>query len=319
MLRKIPSLEATEAFVAAASTCSFRAAAGSLALSPSAFSRRIQQIERFVGVELFHRSANQSQLTSAGRAYLAEIAPAIEAIRAATIALRARHGERRVRVATSHSLAAEWLFPRLPALLAEHDIEVEVEIARDPQLLRSRVVDLGIWGGSGSEPGILGESIAPMDAVPVCAAQLVDRRTPPQTLDELAEHRLLSDRISRGLWPHWLASAGYRGPRPRFVDHFETNQLCNEAAASGFGIALCLPMVAERFIESGRLVACSPLRLPTGAAYHIYVAGNAPEEGSAASMMLAWLKREASHSLARFDRWWINSANIVEGPHISVN
>ncbi|MFX8414286.1 LysR family transcriptional regulator, partial [Acinetobacter baumannii] len=42
MLRKIPSLEATEAFVAAASTCSFRAAAGSLALSPSAFSRRIQ-------------------------------------------------------------------------------------------------------------------------------------------------------------------------------------------------------------------------------------------------------------------------------------
>src|SRR3546814_1634358 len=81
MLRQMPPLEAAEAFLAAANARSFRAGASSLALSPSAFSRRIQQLERFLGVELFHRTNSQSQLSVAGRAYLAEVGPAIGPIR----------------------------------------------------------------------------------------------------------------------------------------------------------------------------------------------------------------------------------------------
>src|SRR3546814_13025924 len=61
LLRQMPPLEAAEAFLAAANARSFRAGASSLALSPSAFSRRIQQLERFLGVELFHRTNSQSQ------------------------------------------------------------------------------------------------------------------------------------------------------------------------------------------------------------------------------------------------------------------
>src|SRR3546814_11837441 len=81
LLRQMPPLEAAEAFLAAANARSFRAGASSLALSPSAFSRRIQQLERFLGVELFHRTNSQSQLSVAGRAYLAEVGPAIGPIR----------------------------------------------------------------------------------------------------------------------------------------------------------------------------------------------------------------------------------------------
>src|SRR3546814_14296553 len=75
------------------------------------------------------------------------------------------------------------------------------------------------------------------------------------------------------------------GASPRFVDHFETNQLCNEAAASGLGIALCLPMVAERFIESRRLIACAPLRLPVGVAYQVHTLGATPAPGSTARIV----------------------------------
>lgn len=308
----MPSLGAAEAFLAAANGHSFRGAAASLALSPSAFSRRIQQLERFVGVELFHRTSSQSQLTPAGRAYLAEIGPAIEMIRAATMALRVQHGERRVRIASSHSLASEWLMPRLPRLLAEHGLEVEVVISRDAQLVRDGIVDLGVWGGAGGLPGIVSHPIAPMEAVPVCAAQLADGRTPPRTLDELGKHRLLTDRVSRWLWPHWLARAGYRGARPRVIDHFETNQLCNEAAASGLGVALCLPLVAERFIESGRLAACTPLRFPVGAAYQVYLAGPDPVVDDTAHVVMIWLRHEAASSLRRFDAWWFDTASRPE-------
>jgi DNA-binding transcriptional LysR family regulator len=307
MRRIVPPLEAAEAFLAAANAPSFRAAAALLALSPSAFSRRVQQLERFVGVELVNRANGPNHLTAEGHLYLAELGPAIETIRAATLALRARHGDHRMRIATSHSLASEWLLPRLPVLLAEHGIEVELEISRDPQLLRDRAVDLGIWGCHGFEPGIVSETIAPMQAAPVCAAKFADGRQPPRAIDDLSDYRLLTDRTSRWIWPRWLETAGYRGTRPRVIDHFETNQLCNEAAASGLGISLCLPLVAERFIEARRLIACIPTRLQTGAAYCVHwPEGTAPV--GAARTVLEWVKREAERSLDRFDKWWSGAA-----------
>lgn len=304
MLRNMPPLEAAEAFIAAANARSFRSAAASLALSPSAFSRRVQQLERFVGVELFIRSSSKSQLSPAGRTYLSEIGPAIEIIRAATVSLRDRQGDRRVRIATSHSLASEWLMPRLPRLLFEHGIEADIEISRNPQLLRDGVVDLGIWGSAGSETGIYSQPIAKMEAVPVCAASLADGREPPSVLQELSKHRLLVDRVSRWAWPRWLDLAGYRGPRPKVVDHFETNQLCNEAAASGMGIALCLPMVSERFLDSGRLHACISQRLPIGTAYQVHTLERPNLPGSTLSLISEWLQHEAQVSARRFDDWW---------------
>jgi hypothetical protein len=57
MGRRLPPLPAIEAFLFAARLSSFRAAAQQLALSPSAFSRRLQTLEAFTGVALFERSA----------------------------------------------------------------------------------------------------------------------------------------------------------------------------------------------------------------------------------------------------------------------
>jgi len=53
MLRRSPPLSAIEAFLAAAKAPTFKDTALSLALSPSAFSRRIQALERLVGAPLF--------------------------------------------------------------------------------------------------------------------------------------------------------------------------------------------------------------------------------------------------------------------------
>ena len=114
MRRQAPPLEATEAFLAAARAPSFRAAADAIALSPSAFSRRIQMLESFVGVALFDRSGQMVQLTEAGALYFQEVAPALDTIRRATAALHDRGESRVLRLITSHSLAVGWL--RIPLL-----------------------------------------------------------------------------------------------------------------------------------------------------------------------------------------------------------
>ena len=297
--------------MAAANNRSFRSAAASLALSPSAFSRRIQQLEQLVGIELFVRSASRSELIAAGRDYLAEIGGAVETIRAATMSLRDRHGERRIRIATSHSLASEWLMPRLPHLLAEHGIAATIAISRNPQLLRDRTVDLGIWGGTGEADEIVSSPVAVMEAVPVSAARLADGREPPRTLADFSKHLLLADRVSRKIWPRWLEAAGYRGARPQIDDHYETNQLCNEAAASGLGIALCLPMVTERFIERDRLRACVRQRYAIGASYQVHTLIESPPQKDSISTVAGWLRREAQKSLSRFDAWCAASAELL--------
>lgn len=147
MRRQTPPLEAAEAFILAARSVSFRAAADELALSPSAFSRRIQMLENFVGVPLFDRSGVSVRLTEAGQRYLAAISPAIDTIRRATVQMHERAGSRVLRLVTSHSFAMGWLMSRLPDLAQRHGIDVELSIGRDAQALRSGEADIAIWGG----------------------------------------------------------------------------------------------------------------------------------------------------------------------------
>jgi DNA-binding transcriptional LysR family regulator len=58
------------AFVASADFGSFRAAADSLNISPSALSRRVEKLESALGVRLFERTTRKMELTVAGRSFV---------------------------------------------------------------------------------------------------------------------------------------------------------------------------------------------------------------------------------------------------------
>lgn len=315
MLRQMPPLEAVEAFLAAARARSFRAAAASLALSPSAFSRRIQLLERFAGQPLFDRTGSTAVLTREGNRYLADVGPAIEAIQHATTSLRGSlrgsGDERPLRIATSHSMATEWLMPRLSKLLSDTGIEVALTVSRDIELLRAHKIDLALWGGPTRNQGMLVEVIAELDAVPVAAPRLADGRQPPANLAAFANHRLIEVQASAGLWQHWLRRAGYRGPAPAIAATYDTNQLKNEAAASGMGIALAVPLVTERFLADERLIACTAVRMPTDQSYCLHYAGANIRSRSDAKMFLDWLRLEAQGSLAKYDAWFEGRASLA--------
>jgi DNA-binding transcriptional LysR family regulator len=83
MRRRLPPLEQIEAFIEAARARTFREAANRCALSPAAFSRRIQGFSDFIGLKLFERRPGGVRLTEAGRACLAELEPAYMELRRA--------------------------------------------------------------------------------------------------------------------------------------------------------------------------------------------------------------------------------------------
>lgn len=298
MLRQTPPLEATEAFLAAARAPSFRIAAAAMALSPSAFSRRIQMLEAFLDAPLFDRSGSRAVLTETGRRYLGVIEPAVEAIRMASAEIRKPPSDS-LRIATSHSLAVEWLVPRLGQARRELGLQVEPVIGRDPKMLRDQDVDLAIWGAIKPDVGG-GEPLVTLEAVPVAAPVLADGRARPADLAELVACPLLEMRSPPELWAQWLYSAGYRGQVPRAAMTFETNQLSYEAAASGLGVALAVPLLVNRYLESGRLHVCAARSMPTGMAYWIHHASPATRRNDRVRSLVEWLKAQAAVSKAVF-------------------
>lgn len=298
MLRQTPPLEATEAFLAATRAPSFRAAAAAMALSPSAFSRRIQLLESFLGAPLFDRSGSHMRLTQAGLRYREAIEPAVEAIRRASADVRAPLRDN-LRVAISHTLAAEWLMPRLGRISRELRLNIDLTITRDRRILRDQEVDIAIWGAIEPEHGE-GVLLTTLDAVPAAGADMADGRLPPGTIDELVTHRILGVRSQANSWAQWLDSIGYEGEAPKVGTLYDTNQLSYEAAACGLGVTLAVPLLANRYFEDGRLRACAAAPVPTGMSYWIHHASQSVRRNQQVRTTIDWLKEEAASSKQRF-------------------
>ena len=66
LYNQLPDLESLRCFVAAAQTDSFRKAAKLVHLSPSAFTERIQKLERQIDAPLFVRSTRKISLSTEG-------------------------------------------------------------------------------------------------------------------------------------------------------------------------------------------------------------------------------------------------------------
>lgn len=300
MLRKVPPLEALEIFVTAARSGSFRSVARDLALSPSAVSRRIAALESFLGVSLFDRAERSQKLNSAGRHYLSQIEPAIEAIRRATATL-AREDEGVVKVATSHSLATSWLMPRLADLRRSQGIEAEILPVRDFDVLRSGEAHLGIWGGIGTPADMIADIILDPKLLPVAAQVLADKRPAPRCEAELEGHTLLAVSSPSGIWERWLM-AGDAPPRyePK-IREFATLQLMYEAAVAGLGVTLAMPLLAEPFLDSTRLRPCMAAARPVGETYRLYRPRGTTQRSPTERRFLSWLRTEVDASVRRFD------------------
>lgn len=143
-------LEWLEDILAIAQTGSFSGAAERRNLTQSAFSRRIQQIEEHVGVELFDRSRKPVQLRPTTQAQGAQIEQISAALRQLVVDLRRgdRVASNRIVIASQHSLTTS-LAPRIIQRIQEGEDEVYVRLRSANLdecygLLLSRQADLAV-------------------------------------------------------------------------------------------------------------------------------------------------------------------------------
>ena len=131
--RRLPPLRALEAFMRTVRLGSARAAAEEIGLSPSALSRRITNLEEFVGKKLFTRARQSMQLTDEGQAFYEAVNPHMEALARAVESQSDNIALLRLRLGVLPMFGSQRLFPRLGELRKRHPL-LHIDIDTAPHL-----------------------------------------------------------------------------------------------------------------------------------------------------------------------------------------
>lgn len=124
-------LSSMELFVAVANARGFRKAADMLDMPNSTLSRRISDLEKEIGVRLFHRSTRKVELTEAGQAYFRRCESIVAEARIAHESLLelAERPSGTLRVSMPVDLAITYLAPALKAFGEQYpDIDFEMDL-----------------------------------------------------------------------------------------------------------------------------------------------------------------------------------------------
>ena len=139
------------------------AAAKRLGVEHTTVSRRLEALEKELGVPLFYRTTTGYLLTSHGKNAVASA----EAMERAAIAVagRAREGSGtiagRVRLALAPEFASHWLAPALPAFRAEHpQIELQILVGTRERDLTRGEAELSIQSPRPRQQGLVAVRIA---------------------------------------------------------------------------------------------------------------------------------------------------------------
>jgi DNA-binding transcriptional LysR family regulator len=287
-MKPVPSsLRAVQAFGAVARAGSVVGAAGELAVSPSALSHLVRQLERRVGAALFVRAGRGLKLTSDGEQLAAAVVPALTAISEALSSFARRGTE--LRISTLSTFAVRWLIPRLSRFQSRHpDIELFLSTSTRAVDLSQETFDCAIRFGRGEWSGIASEAMYTEELVPACSPQW--RATNAiRTLKDLQRARLLHARARRQDWSRWLSAHGIMTIDTDAGPVFETRDLAIQAAIGQMGIAIVDPRFIEAELAAGQLIVPFDRRLPLETGY-----------------WLVWRPgRERSRPLAAFRRWLV--------------
>lgn len=260
-------LEWLEDILAIAETGSFSGAAERRRLTQSAFSRRVQQIESYIGVELFDRAHKPIRMRPTTLAQSEQIVQLTLALRQLVVDLRRgdRLSSNKVVLACQHSLTTV----RLPQLLRQfadpaNDVHVRLRSANLDEctgLLLSRQADIAIVFRLPNEAGDFNDDF--IEVIVIGSDRFLpvfNTALPLDTDGKLRELPVIAypsevffgTVMDRRILP-------FLDPGIDYVPKVETalTLAAVEMAAEGVGVAWVPASLAQAHITSGRLVELS--------------------------------------------------------------
>ncbi|MDO6591110.1 hypothetical protein DS901_15615 [Loktanella sp. D2R18] len=234
---------------------SFTEAADELLVSQAAVSKRIAQLEGWLGVQLFHRRKPKLVPTLAARRLGDRMSMALEFIDQ-SIAEVANPANPIVRIASMTAVGMFWLQPRLRDFaLSEDACMFNLTLSDDLTNLFSDDNDLAIVYGDGTFPGWNATKILTEELVPLATPKIAQRLAGSAMLADAQAPLLVYDRLSPEWidWEVWSERLQVALPESLARTHCSSYSQSIGRALAGHGVSLGSLPLFEREIAEGRL------------------------------------------------------------------
>ncbi|MAX57199.1 MAG: LysR family transcriptional regulator [Alcanivoracaceae bacterium] len=256
MRNQLPNLNLLLTFEAAAQFQSFKDAAETLHVTPSAVSQQISLLEENLGVKLFDRKNRALSLTDDGQKYFSKIAPHINGLRKATEALKANQSKP-VKISVMPPVAGRLVLPKLNDFRDRFpDVDLAIETSISNTNLVATNTDIAIRFGQPPWAGLNHEKIADVSALIIMPPGFTEQYNLKGDITRLEEIPLVNMTGRPGAWKRFFDQLGLCDSRGSqyYVDDYPAAV----QAAESLGAALALYPVEMPLVESGRVEAPFP-------------------------------------------------------------
>lgn len=272
------SLNSLHTFFCVGRHMSFTKAAEEMCLTPGAVSHRIRGLEEALGFALFHRFTRRIDFTPQGAMLFSVLDDSLGAIttQIRNINNQTLNGE--LFVTCPPSFAGVWLMDRLHDFRRRYPgIGMHLQTRNDLVDFERESVDLAIYYGPGSHPGLHVTPLMEESMSPVCSPAYADAHGLWGDTRKLRDCTFLHDSMpipgaaSHAEWRSWADAAGVRDLPFERCCSFDRWELVIRGAIQGMGVAIGRSILIRDALLSGELVQPFPLRALSAYAYFAVV------------------------------------------------
>ncbi|WP_420998068.1 LysR family transcriptional regulator [Cupriavidus sp. 30B13] len=253
-------LVSMQAFTRVVDVGSFARAAESMDLPKATLTRLIQNLETHLGVKLLHRTTRRISVTTDGAAYYERCVRILADVEEAEQSLTHQNNTPRgtLAVDTTAGLAQSVLIPRLHEFFAAYpELKMELTINGKPIDLLKEGVDVVLRVGDPVDETMVARRIGQLRLGFYGSPLYLNRQGTPTQPSDLAQHRAvnyLSNRTGREV--PWPMGQGDKRTELLLPSSISTNDadVYLACALEGHGLARISRMMAQPYVESGRLV-----------------------------------------------------------------
>lgn len=235
-------------------------AASELGMSQPTLSRRLKELEQYIGAPLFFRASSGVKLTQEGDDLWRSAGSMLATFEAFHRDMRSQVGQRSsvVKISASEGLTKHWLFPRVAKIQKINSrLSLEITSTLHQQSIATNDLDFVIRMGDPGENDLIGKKVATAAFGIFASERYLASRKPLRSLDDLQDHEIIgytadfsgfqSERAGElPLFTHFSAAAAKRSVlrTTPVANHFS-------AAAQDLGLAfLAVPFaLAEGLIR----------------------------------------------------------------------
>lgn len=267
-------LEQIEAFAAVAEHGGFVAAARALGRDASVISRRLDALEKRLGVRLLSRTTRRVAVTEIGASYLLRVQAILSEMSAADLEAAERSAQPRglLRLSMPATFARLWVAPWLPDFLSSHpDLRLELHHGDRFVDLVSEGFDAAIRLGVLQDSSLILRRLATFETILCASPAYIEEHGAPERPQDLQHHACIGLSLPQ-VWPDWRLRRGddrvtVRVSGPIVSDEGGTMTI---AGVHGAGIMVASEWSIGRDLASGRLVRVLPeWRYDRSSAVHI--------------------------------------------------